>query len=200
MPPRYLKSLYASVALPAWFLGHYPWERVVVVCYSDFLARQHANDFRLLVSHPIYQGVFSAASEAIRALAGRLVWNAGRRIFRAPVGGAPPLTHPIESPRIPLSPAMPCRLLDRYRRTPDPGELTYRLSASNGNRPWLGRIDYGARHGWRPWLWFNRIWAGAAKQGSLAPPLSPDFAAMPDRTGHDERSRRRKGESASRPV
>ncbi len=64
------------------------------------------------------------------------------------------------------------------------------MSASNGNRPWLGRIDYGARHGWRPWLWFNRIWAGAAKQGSLAPPLSPDFAAMPDRTGHDERSRR----------
>src|ERR1019366_505085 len=33
LPPRTLKSLCASVALPAWFLGHYPWERVVVVSY-----------------------------------------------------------------------------------------------------------------------------------------------------------------------
>jgi hypothetical protein len=47
LPPRTLKSLCASVALPAWFLGHYPSERVVVVSYSDFLARSHANDFRL---------------------------------------------------------------------------------------------------------------------------------------------------------
>ena len=39
LPPRSLKSLCASVALPAWFLGHYPWERVVVVSYSDFLSR-----------------------------------------------------------------------------------------------------------------------------------------------------------------
>src|SRR5437899_815312 len=37
LPPRNLKSLYASVALPAWFLGHCPSERVVVVWYSDFL-------------------------------------------------------------------------------------------------------------------------------------------------------------------
>jgi hypothetical protein len=35
LPPRSLKSLCASVALPAWFLGHCPWERVVVVSYSD---------------------------------------------------------------------------------------------------------------------------------------------------------------------
>src|SRR5690349_14388326 len=27
LPPRSLKSLCASVALPAWFLGHHPWER-----------------------------------------------------------------------------------------------------------------------------------------------------------------------------
>jgi predicted phage terminase large subunit-like protein len=60
LPPRTLKSLCASVALPAWFLGHYPWERVVVVSYSDFLARTHANDFRLLVNHPIYQATFPA--------------------------------------------------------------------------------------------------------------------------------------------
>ena len=58
LPPRTLKSLCASVALPAWFLGHYPSERVVVVSYSDFLARSHANDFRLLVNDRIYQAAF----------------------------------------------------------------------------------------------------------------------------------------------
>lgn len=60
LPPRTLKSLCASVALPAWFLGHYPWERVVVVSYSDFLARTHANDFRRLVNDPLYQATFPA--------------------------------------------------------------------------------------------------------------------------------------------
>jgi predicted phage terminase large subunit-like protein len=60
LPPRNLKSLYASVCLPAWFLGHYPWERVVVVSYSDLLSRAHANDFRLLVKHPVYQATFPA--------------------------------------------------------------------------------------------------------------------------------------------
>ena len=60
LPPRTLKSLCASVALPAWFLGHYPWERVVVVSYSDLLARNHANDFRRLVNDPLYQATFPA--------------------------------------------------------------------------------------------------------------------------------------------
>src|SRR5436190_15837724 len=49
VPPRNLKSLYASVALPACFLGHSPGQRVVVISYSELLARSHANDFRLLV-------------------------------------------------------------------------------------------------------------------------------------------------------
>jgi predicted phage terminase large subunit-like protein len=60
LPPRNLKSLCASVALPAWFLGRNPSERVVVVSYSEVLARTHANDFRLVVNHPIYQAAFPA--------------------------------------------------------------------------------------------------------------------------------------------
>jgi predicted phage terminase large subunit-like protein len=60
LPPRNLKSLCASVALPAWFLGRNPSERVVVVSYSDVLARSHANDFRLLVNDPVYQAAFPA--------------------------------------------------------------------------------------------------------------------------------------------
>jgi predicted phage terminase large subunit-like protein len=60
LPPRNLKSLCASVALPAWFLGRNPSERVVVVSYSDVLARSHANDFRQVVNDPIYQATFPA--------------------------------------------------------------------------------------------------------------------------------------------
>jgi hypothetical protein len=60
LPPRNLKSLCASVALPAWFLGHYSWERVVVVSYSDLLARYHANDFRRVVNDPLYKATFPA--------------------------------------------------------------------------------------------------------------------------------------------
>ena len=58
MPPRHLKSIIASVALPAWYLGHNPSERVVAVSYSADLARTHANDFRRVVNDPLYQAVF----------------------------------------------------------------------------------------------------------------------------------------------
>src|SRR3979409_989166 len=34
VPPRHLKSIIASVALPAWYLGHNPSERVAAVSYS----------------------------------------------------------------------------------------------------------------------------------------------------------------------
>jgi len=58
IPPRNLKSICASVALPAWFLGHHPSERVVAVSYSADLAKTHANDFRRVVNDPLYQAVF----------------------------------------------------------------------------------------------------------------------------------------------
>jgi len=51
LPPRNLKSLCASVALPAWFLGRNPSERVVVVSYSDFLARDHDHQARQADRH-----------------------------------------------------------------------------------------------------------------------------------------------------
>jgi hypothetical protein len=50
VPPRHLKSIIASVALPAWYLGHNPSERVVCVSYSAELAKTHANDFRRVVA------------------------------------------------------------------------------------------------------------------------------------------------------
>ena len=64
VPPRHLKSIIASVALPAWYLGHNPSERVVAVSYSAELAKTHANDFRRVVTDPIYQAVFREHSTA----------------------------------------------------------------------------------------------------------------------------------------
>jgi predicted phage terminase large subunit-like protein len=58
VPPRHLKSIIASVALPAWYLGHHPSERVIAVSYSADLAKTHANDFRRVVNDPLYQAVF----------------------------------------------------------------------------------------------------------------------------------------------
>jgi predicted phage terminase large subunit-like protein len=58
VPPRHLKSIIASVALPAWYLGHNPSERVVCISYSSDLAKTHANDFRRVVTDPAYQAVF----------------------------------------------------------------------------------------------------------------------------------------------
>src|ERR1700722_4201268 len=58
VPPRHLKSIIASVALPAWYLGHNPSERVICVSYSAELAKTHANDFRRVVTDPVYQAVF----------------------------------------------------------------------------------------------------------------------------------------------
>jgi len=58
LPPRNLKSICASVALPAWFLGHHPSQRVVAISYSAELAKTHAGDFRKVVTDPLYQTVF----------------------------------------------------------------------------------------------------------------------------------------------
>ncbi len=58
MPPRSLKSITASVALPALSFGHDPSRRVICVSYSGELAKKHSNDFRAVIESPWYQIVF----------------------------------------------------------------------------------------------------------------------------------------------
>jgi hypothetical protein len=50
VPPRHLKSIIFSVALPAFLLGHDPTKRIICVSYSNDLATKHANDFRAVLS------------------------------------------------------------------------------------------------------------------------------------------------------
>jgi len=60
VPPRSLKSICASVCLPAFALGHDPSRRIICVSYSEGLARKHANDCRALMRSDLYRGVFPA--------------------------------------------------------------------------------------------------------------------------------------------
>src|SRR5579872_2908836 len=50
LPPRHLKSLIASVAFPAFVLGHNPSQRIVTLSYGSELSDKHSTDFRSLVN------------------------------------------------------------------------------------------------------------------------------------------------------
>ena len=58
MPPRSLKSITASVAYPAFVLGHDPSRRIICVSYSGDLAKKHSNDFRAVLESPWYRSTF----------------------------------------------------------------------------------------------------------------------------------------------
>lgn len=58
LPPRSLKSLYASIAFPAWVLGHDPHRRIICVSYGRNLTTAHANSFRGIVRTSWYKTLF----------------------------------------------------------------------------------------------------------------------------------------------
>jgi predicted phage terminase large subunit-like protein len=58
MPPRSLKSITASVAFPAFVLGHNPTRHIICVSYSGDLAKKHANDFRAVAEAGWYRELF----------------------------------------------------------------------------------------------------------------------------------------------
>ncbi len=58
LPPRTLKSHAASVAFPAWLLGHDPSKQIICASYGQDLADKHARDCRTLMSSPFYRGLF----------------------------------------------------------------------------------------------------------------------------------------------
>ena len=58
LPPRHLKSVCASVAFPAWVLGHDPAKRIVCASYSQDLAERHARDCRAVMQAGWYRDIF----------------------------------------------------------------------------------------------------------------------------------------------
>jgi predicted phage terminase large subunit-like protein len=58
LPPRSLKSLCASIALPAWCLGHDPAVQIITASYGQDLADKFARDCRTIISSGWYQALF----------------------------------------------------------------------------------------------------------------------------------------------
>ena len=59
VPPRHLKSHLASVAFPAFYLGHEPGAQLIVACYGQELSEKFARDSRTLMGSRFYQDLFS---------------------------------------------------------------------------------------------------------------------------------------------
>jgi predicted phage terminase large subunit-like protein len=66
LPPRSLKSICASVAFPAWLLGHDPTAQIICASYGHDLAEKHARDCRRLMMAGWYKGAFSRTRLPLR--------------------------------------------------------------------------------------------------------------------------------------
>src|SRR5215468_4790860 len=66
LPPRHLKSLLASIAFPAWCLGHEPSAQILCVSYAQDLADKFARDCRSIMMSPWYQRIFATRLAARR--------------------------------------------------------------------------------------------------------------------------------------
>ena len=58
LPPRYLKSMIASIAWPAFILGHNPSARIMCLSYGQPLSGDLARDFRRIVESDWYKRIF----------------------------------------------------------------------------------------------------------------------------------------------
>ena len=59
LPPRYGKSIFTSIALPAFVLGHDPTARIIVASYGSDLAVKLANDCRQILHSVRYENLFA---------------------------------------------------------------------------------------------------------------------------------------------
>jgi hypothetical protein len=62
LPPRSLKSHAATVAFPAWSLGHDPTIQIICASYGQDLADKHARDSRTLMTSSFYRRLFPNTS------------------------------------------------------------------------------------------------------------------------------------------
>jgi predicted phage terminase large subunit-like protein len=87
LPPRHLKSLLASVAFPAWILGHMPSAEVLCVSYAQELADKWSRDCRRIVMSRWYRWLFPTRLARVpQAMAEFETTAQGRRISTS-VGG-----------------------------------------------------------------------------------------------------------------
>ena len=97
MPPRYLKSLLASVAFPAWCLGHDPAAQIICASYAQELADKLSRDCRRIVMSNWYQRPFSTRLSPERQAVGEFETTAQGCRLATSVGGV--LTGPKLQPQ-----------------------------------------------------------------------------------------------------
>ena len=87
LPPRHLKSHSASIAFPAWFLGHYPDKQVLCVSYAQDFSDNLARNSRRLISSPFYQALFDTRISKSRDTVADFETTKGGSRFSTSVGG-----------------------------------------------------------------------------------------------------------------
>lgn len=88
LPPRHFKSFIASIAFPAWLLGHQPGKEVMCVSYGQDLADKFARQCRSLMNSPFYRYLFpTRLSDERNAVAEFETVQGGSRIATS-VGGS----------------------------------------------------------------------------------------------------------------
>lgn len=86
LPPRSLKSHCASIAFPAWCLGHDPSMHIIAASYGQDLADKFARDCRLLMSSTWYQRLFPTRLAGRQAVADFWTTQQGTRMSTS-IGG-----------------------------------------------------------------------------------------------------------------
>ncbi|MGO9458790.1 MAG: phage terminase large subunit [Rhodomicrobium sp.] len=87
IPPRHLKSHAASVAFPAWLLGHDPAIQILAISYGQGLADKLGRDCRALIMSPFYQALFGTRLSAERNAAAEFETTEGGYRLSTSVGG-----------------------------------------------------------------------------------------------------------------
>lgn len=87
LPPRYLKSHSASIAFPAWALGHIPSLQILCVSYAQDFSDNLARASRKLMASPFYQAVFSTRISRSRDTISDFETTMGGFRFSTSVGG-----------------------------------------------------------------------------------------------------------------
>ena len=87
VPPRHLKSLAASVALPAWLLGRDPTLAIINVTYAQDLSDKFARDCRQVMASDWYQALFETRLASPREPLAELATTCGGFRMATSVGG-----------------------------------------------------------------------------------------------------------------
>lgn len=88
MAPRHTKSEFASVFLPAYFLGKFPEKKIIQTSHTADLAVNFGRRVRNIINGDVFQGVFpGVALSTDSKAAGRWATNKGGEYYAIGVGG-----------------------------------------------------------------------------------------------------------------